>query len=218
MKVVEIFSSIEGEGKRQGELSTFIRLHGCNLSCAWCDTRYAWDEGSFYTEMNFDKIFNKCEEFGNVNITVTGGEPLIHDGIDDFLKVFSKIGKYNINVETNGSIPIGKRYANIFYTIDCKMPSSGMTANMIPVKIGTSTIDGVRKSDAIKFVVADIQDLMFARTIIDTIFGPTIYIIPVYGTIGLDKIAQFMKDNKMQRIRLQAQLHKQIWPGVDCGV
>ena len=41
--VVEIFCSIEGEGKRAGVLAQFIRLAGCNLRCSYCDTKYAWD-------------------------------------------------------------------------------------------------------------------------------------------------------------------------------
>lgn len=39
--IVEIFDSIEGEGKRAGEMSIFIRLAGCNLRCRWCDTLYS---------------------------------------------------------------------------------------------------------------------------------------------------------------------------------
>ena len=48
-KVSEIFDSIEGEGKRAGELVTFIRLTGCNLRCSYCDTAYAFDGGEYMT-------------------------------------------------------------------------------------------------------------------------------------------------------------------------
>ena len=41
MKVLEIFHSIDGEGTRAGELATFVRFAGCNLSCKYCDTAYS---------------------------------------------------------------------------------------------------------------------------------------------------------------------------------
>ena len=43
--VNEIFDSIDGEGKKAGQLATFIRLCGCNLRCSYCDTAYAFNEG-----------------------------------------------------------------------------------------------------------------------------------------------------------------------------
>lgn len=50
MKVVEIFNSIEGEGKRIGLPATFIRFFGCNMKCSYCDSVYAC-EGDDYREM-----------------------------------------------------------------------------------------------------------------------------------------------------------------------
>ena len=55
MKVCEIFRSIEGEGLRMGQAAVFVRLHGCNLRCAYCDSMYAV-EGSDYEQMNVDGI------------------------------------------------------------------------------------------------------------------------------------------------------------------
>ena len=40
-KVVEIFSSINGEGTRAGQLAVFVRMQGCNLNCTYCDTKWA---------------------------------------------------------------------------------------------------------------------------------------------------------------------------------
>ena len=57
MKVVEIFNSIEGEGKRAGLPCTFIRLFGCNLNCSYCDSRYAC-EGDGYTVYSVAEILN----------------------------------------------------------------------------------------------------------------------------------------------------------------
>ena len=46
LEVSEIFESVQGEGASVGQPCLFVRLAGCNLKCAWCDTRYAWDFGS----------------------------------------------------------------------------------------------------------------------------------------------------------------------------
>lgn len=40
-KVVETFVSINGEGRKAGELAFFLRLKGCNLDCSYCDTKWA---------------------------------------------------------------------------------------------------------------------------------------------------------------------------------
>ena len=45
MKVIEIFTSLQGEGVLMGTPTTFVRFEGCNLDCQWCDTKYA-REGS----------------------------------------------------------------------------------------------------------------------------------------------------------------------------
>ena len=74
MKIVELFSSIEGEGIRAGYLCTFIRKFGCNLNCSYCDSRYAC-EGNEYTEMSVEEIITKVKEYGNPFVTITGGEP-----------------------------------------------------------------------------------------------------------------------------------------------
>ena len=81
MKVVEIFKSIDGEGKRAGLPTTFIRLHGCNLSCSYCDSKYACT-GDEYTEMTLEQIIQSVLELGVSSVTVTGGEPLIHDDVN----------------------------------------------------------------------------------------------------------------------------------------
>lgn len=80
MKIVEIFSSIDGEGIRTGQLCTFIRTFGCNCRCVYCDSMYAL-EGSQYTEMSIPEIVDECVRLKNKCITLTGGEPLIHKDV-----------------------------------------------------------------------------------------------------------------------------------------
>ena len=65
--VNEIFDSIDGEGKKAGQLATFIRLCGCNLRCSYCDTTYAFTEGK---DMDVDDI---VRQVSYPNVTLTGG-------------------------------------------------------------------------------------------------------------------------------------------------
>ena len=88
--VNEIFGSIDGEGLRTGELATFIRLAGCNLRCSYCDTDYAL-KANQGTEMSIDEIIAKVKDIGYRNITLTGGEPLIHKNVEKLIDELSSV-------------------------------------------------------------------------------------------------------------------------------
>ena len=104
MKIVEIFSSIDGEGIRTGYLCTFIRTYGCNLRCNYCDSLYASTNNN-YSEMSISEIVKKCSELGNERITLTGGEPLIQPNVIDLISCLIESG-FEVNIETNGSVDI----------------------------------------------------------------------------------------------------------------
>ena len=57
-KVNEIFHSLQGEGYNTGTASVFIRLSGCNLHCAFCDTRH--EEG---TMMSLPEIVEQVMQY-----------------------------------------------------------------------------------------------------------------------------------------------------------
>jgi organic radical activating enzyme len=103
LKTIEIFPSVQGEGLRQGEPTIFVRLSGCNLSCSFCDTKYAWEGG---IEMSVDRIrqiIKKIrEKFPAQWICLTGGEPLLQN-ILELVESLKKEG-HKIQVETNGTI------------------------------------------------------------------------------------------------------------------
>ena len=119
MKVVEIFKSIDGEGKRAGLPTTFVRLAGCNLRCTYCDTSYAFDT-SKAKDMYLDEILEEVENYGVKSITITGGEPLVHPYVSDLLTRMNNMNIFDINVETNGSVdPSHYLYLKIvWFTVD----------------------------------------------------------------------------------------------------
>lgn len=101
LRVTEIFPSIQGEGLRQGEPAIFIRLTGCNLNCAFCDTKYAWNGGKPHS---VDRILEEIKKmrlgFPADWVCLTGGEPLLQD-LAELAERLKKEG-FQIQVETNG--------------------------------------------------------------------------------------------------------------------
>jgi 7-carboxy-7-deazaguanine synthase len=220
MKVVEIFNSIDGEGKRVGLPCTFIRLFGCNLSCSYCDSQYACkEEKSYYTIMSINEIISYVNQWDCKNITVTGGEPLLHTGIKELLKRLI-LDDYYVNVETNGTIipPVrgcdSYKY-NIFYTIDYKCNTSGMSD-----KMNTTLFEKhIWKEDVVKFVVGSQEDMIQALEVCEKYnLHNNIYISPVFGQIEPKGIVNFIQQHCLWDWHVQVQLHKILWDPDERGV
>ncbi|QUH24531.1 putative 7-carboxy-7-deazaguanine synthase QueE [Serpentinicella alkaliphila] len=210
--VVEKFVSINGEGRRCGQLAVFIRFAGCNLNCSYCDTAWANEEDVSYEIMSIEEIYKYIKSSGVNNITLTGGEPLLQEGIVNLLKTLSSDTELYIEIETNGSVLIDK-FVSIkncpSFTMDYKLPSSGMEN-----KMALENFKYISKNDTIKFVSGSIEDLNRVKELIeeyDLVNKTNVYISSVFGKIALDEIVEFMKNNNMNGVTLQVQLHKIIW-------
>ena len=105
-KVAEIFSSINGEGPLAGELAVFIRLAGCNLRCRYCDTSWANEEDVSYEEMTDQQIHSYIKDAGLKNVTLTGGEPLVQQGILELVQLLCSDSELVVEIETNGSVDL----------------------------------------------------------------------------------------------------------------
>ena len=219
MKVVEIFSSIDGEGIRAGLPVTFVRLYGCNLNCSYCDTPYSHlIEEDKALEMSIDEIVNTVEHNGIPSVTITGGEPMIHKDIVELFDELIKRGYY-VNVETNGTcqVPAKYDYTNsdrIIFTMDYKCPSSGMCEEMSIANLNT-----LRHNDVLKFVVGSVHDMDEARKVLGMIDScPTVYFSPVFGQIAPDNIVKYLLEHHLYDCRVQIQMHKVIWNPNERGV
>ena len=206
--VSEIFDSIEGEGKRTGYMSVFVRLTGCNLRCSYCDTKYAQVQGRDDAEvLTDDELLDRIRAFPWKRVTLTGGEPLLHN-LKELLWRLCILG-YEVNIETNGAVPLLKsRYANVFYTMDWKCPSSGENGKMLKDNLALLT-----KYDVLKFVVGNETDLNEMKRIISQYRNgsPLFYVSPVFGEIEPAEIVEYVKQNKLKDVCTQIQLHKIIW-------
>lgn len=218
-KVVEIFESINGEGRKAGQLAIFVRLQKCNLNCSYCDTKWANGDDAPYTLMSEEEIYNKILKSGIKNITLTGGEPLLHENVEILLEKIGKNPNLSLEIETNGSIEL-KKFSKLknppSFTMDYKLPSSKMESKMC-----LENFKYLTSKDTIKFVVGTIEDLKKAKEIIENfslIEKCAVYFSPVFNSINPAEIVEFMKENNLNGVNLQLQIHKFIWDPESKGV
>ena len=218
-KVVETFISINGEGQHAGELALFIRFAGCNLNCNYCDTRWANQPDVVYQEMTETEIKALVADSGVRNVTLTGGEPLLQPGMYQLLEIVGSLPDIRIEIETNGSVDIGPYMTLIrrpAFTLDYKLPGSGMEAGM-----NTENYRYLTKEDTVKFVISDKADLTRARKIIEQyqLEGRCgIYYSPVFGRIRPAEIVDDMLEHRLNGVHMQLQMHKFIWDPEQRGV
>lgn len=210
--VVEKFVSINGEAAHAGELACFIRFAGCNLNCSYCDTAWANKKDVLFEALTCEEIYDYILRSGVCNVTLTGGEPLLQPDIDKLLYRLSENDGLRIEVETNGSIDVSKYFDignNIEFTIDYKLPKSGMSDKMC-----LDNYKNARPVDAVKFVVSDYNDLVEAKKVIDY-YGladkTRVYLSSAFNIITPKDIVTFMIENNMNKVRIQLQMHKYIW-------
>lgn len=216
--VVEKFVSINGEGCRAGELAVFIRFRTCNLNCSYCDTRWANSDNAAAEFMTAENIAEYVSATGVKNVTLTGGEPLLQGDLYSLIELLTIQGN-SVEIETNGSILIkelSQKKCRPIFTLDYKLPDSGMEKNML-----TENYSYLCKSDVVKFVAGSKSDLERAVQIIKKFNLAEkchVYISPVFGRIKPAEIVQFMAENQLNNVRLQLQLHKFIWNPDERGV
>ncbi len=125
--VIEIFTSIQGEGQVIGYPSNFVRLAGCNLRCVWCDTKYSWlrSDGK---PMDIDEVISSLD-LRVPFTTITGGEPLLQD-IYPLVKALKERGQ-KVIVETNGTVRPKRELMQLVdvFSVSPKLRNSGYHIN-----------------------------------------------------------------------------------------
>lgn len=140
ININEIFQTIQGEGTFTGTPSVFIRLQGCDVGCAFCDTKHTWQVDSANIK-NIDYILNKTldsekyswiqdfdlyqlitNKFKAKHIVFTGGEPCLYD-LTRVTNYFEQ-GEYKTQIETSGTEVI-KCNINTWVTMSPKIDMTG---------------------------------------------------------------------------------------------
>lgn len=217
--VIEKFLSINGEGIRSGQLTTFVRFRGCNLACKYCDSKYTWGEVEDVEVMTEQEIVDYCKKNGSINVTLAGGEPMYQKGIVNLVKLLCENG-FSVEIETNGSIDISQiaaiKHNRPFITLDYKTSASGMEQHNL-----LSNYQYINKNDSVKFVCGSVDDLKKAVQICNTyklVEKCNVLLSPVWGMIKPLQIVEFMKQNKLNGYKMQLQIHKFIWNPDERGV
>jgi 7-carboxy-7-deazaguanine synthase len=213
LKVNEIFYSLQGESSYAGRPCVFIRLTGCNLRCSYCDTRYAYEEG---TDTNLDLIIDQVSSYRCPLVEITGGEPLIQE---DTPQLIRRLLEKNVKVllETNGSQNIQRVDDRCIKVVDMKCPSSGMEA-----RNDLENLKKLSSGDELKFVVGNRIDFEFAQGVLDDYhpFFPEktpVHFSPVFGKLEPKLLAQWILEEHLE-VRLQLPLHKILWDPNQRGV
>ena len=212
LPVEELFRSIQGEGTRAGLPCCFVRMAGCNLDCDYCDTRYASE--SWGTERELDEIVKRVVEMGPGLVCLTGGEPLIHQGVSELCRRLLDRG-LTVTVETNGSRDISVLPRGAVCVMDVKCPGSGEEGSL-----RRENLELLDPDDEVKFVLTDRADFEWARDMVEEYRLAERYAVlfsPAYGHLEARRLADWLVDWGAP-VRLQLQLHRLLWPHKSRGV
>lgn len=225
LKVNEVFYSIQGESTRAGLPCVFIRLTGCHLRCGYCDTAYAFHEG---TRRAIEDVIAGAERIGGgcELYEITGGEPLLQKPVHELMTRLCDKGK-TVLIETSGACDIIACDPRVVRIMDLKTPGSGEADRNL-----WSNVEHLNKRDEVKFVLCSREDYEWAREVIHkhnlaervaavlvsaTHEMPPGKELPGCAGLPLSDLARWVLEDKLP-VRLQTQLHKLIWDPMARGV
>jgi len=204
MRITEIYSSIQGETQYAGLPCTLVRTTGCDLRCGYCDSAFAFHGGK---DMTVPEVVAEVEALGAPLVLLTGGEPMLQREIGALAEALLGRG-YQVMIETSGSQPLDALPAQVARIVDVKTPGSGESARM-----RWSVLDGLGRRDAVKFVICDEADYLWAADVIRSrglANRSEVLLSPQHGKVDPRELVSWMLRDRLPA-RLNLQLHKYIW-------
>ena len=204
LRITEIFFSLQGETSRVGLPTVFIRLTGCPLRCAYCDTAYAFTGGK---SLALSEILKQVAQYEPRYVTVTGGEPLAQKNCLVLLNALCDAG-YQVSLETSGALDIGSVDERVMRVVDIKTPASKEAG-----KNHWENLDLLKSTDEVKFVLCSEEDYGWAVQILEqhrladkcaVLFSPS------QGELDATRLADWILRDRLP-VRFQIQLHKILW-------
>jgi 7-carboxy-7-deazaguanine synthase len=200
--VNEIFYSVQGESTYAGRPCVFVRLTACDLRCSWCDTPYAFDAGG---KRPLDEVLEEVEGYGCPLVEVTGGEPLLQEGVYPLMSRLIERGK-TVLLETGGHRDTSRVPEQVVTILDVKCPGSGEAGHMDWDNLGR-----LRPHDEVKFVIKDRADYEYASDVIArhglATRAAAIHMSPVHGELDPHVLSEWILADRLP-VRVQLQLHK----------
>ena len=210
--VNEIFLSIQGESTHAGRPCAFVRLTGCNLRCNYCDTEYAFYEGN---RMTVAEILARLDAFGCNLIEITGGEPLLQDGVHHLIAKLLDHDRV-VMIETSGASDVSTLDPRVIKVMDLKCPGSGESSRNM-----WSNLEHLTSRDEVKFVLSDRDDYEWARDAIRkhdlSSRVNAVLMSCAFGRLEASQLAAWILEDHLP-VRFQLQMHKHIWPPDTRGV
>jgi 7-carboxy-7-deazaguanine synthase len=212
LTVNEIFYSIQGESTYAGRPCVFVRLTACDLRCSWCDTPYAFHEG---TKRSLDDVMAEVAAYNCSLVEITGGEPLLQDDVYPLMERLLAAGR-TVLLETGGHLPIERVPRQVVKIVDVKCPGSGESG-----RNRWSNLEQLASHDEVKFVIRDRADYDFARqAVVEHDLASrcaAVLFSPVHGVLDPRLLSEWMLADRLPA-RLQLQIHKVIWTPETRGV
>ena len=208
LNVNEIFASINGEVNKwgQGSPTIFVRFQGCNLKCSYCDTQHAQSIAN-YDPMIFSHLLTEIKMYGIKRVTITGGEPLLQSDIFDLIIELER-RRYQISVETNGSIEIPIDFIgweNLCWIVDYKEQYNNQMILENYLRL--------TKNDYIKFVISNKKRFDKALLVKKRLQKRGCASNFAFSPIGADHylaaaITKWLVEEKIDDVILNLQIHK----------
>src|SRR5882757_327426 len=226
MHLIELYKSVQGESSFAGLPCIFVRLAGCNLRCAWCDSEYTFKGGY---KQSLEEVEAAVAALAPVRLVeFTGGEPMLQER--DLLPLMGRLlaQGYTLMIETSGERLLGNVPKDVHKIVDVKCPGSGEGGTF-----RLENLDALTKRDELKFVISDRTDYEFARDFTlehglaeragGVLFSPAFKKAPSLerstSNCALDPrvLVEWMLEDGVPA-RLSLQIHKFIWEPQKKGV
>ncbi|MCB9027363.1 MAG: radical SAM protein [Bdellovibrionaceae bacterium] len=207
----EIFFSIQGESTWMGLPTTFVRTSGCHLRCNYCDTKFAYHEG---TKMEIKEVIDQIAKNPTKYVCITGGEPLLQKEVYELMTSLCD-KNYKVSLETSGDIDCKIVDERVKKIIDVKTPDSGE-----PNKFSLLNLAFADKNTEYKFVICSENDFAWAEQFCheNGLFHKSnVLYSPSFENISAQWLAENILKNGSSA-RFQLQLHKYIWTPDTRGV
>lgn len=234
----EVFFSIQGEGKSQGQPSIFVRTSMCNLHCIWCDTDYTWnwtgtrfkhendrlpgykkfEKSAWTADLNIAETVELIRRFPCKNLVLTGGEPMLQQAsLVELMRALRAVDLgYWFEVESNGTIvPLPEFDALIDqYNISPKLANSANSQSLREKPKAYQFFSESSKAH-FKFVIAERQDLEEVLELANrySIASSKVWLMPeATSRPALSKKRQWLVEVCKERsFRYTDRLHVEIW-------
>ncbi|GMU61043.1 MAG: hypothetical protein AMXMBFR34_28060 [Myxococcaceae bacterium] len=210
--VKEVYLSLQGESSHQGLLCAFVRLTGCHLRCAWCDSEFSFRGGARRAVAD---VVAEVVAMKTPRVEVTGGEPLLQPGVYPLMQGLLDAG-LTVLLETSGAIDTRLVPAAVHKVVDWKTPSSGEADRNEP-----RVFESMTSRDELKFVIGSRADYEWAVRELDArrLKGRAFALIfsAVFGRLAPKALAEWVIADRLP-VRFQLQQHKYVWPPDARGV